>query len=296
MPPEGPYREPTEAGNDTKIQARFDQLLLKVVDREGLKNIPPPTPLVEGWLFKDSLAWIQGKWGNAKSFLAVDIACGVATGTKWHGIAVQQGTVLYLIAEGASGISQRVDAWETANGTIATNLHFLPVPVGLADPEGVDTYAFGMLLNHFKPVLCIIDTQARVTVGAEENSSTDMGKFVDSLEHLRARQATTMLPVHHEPRNGENLRGSVALEGAAMSIIRSSKEGDAVTVSCPKQKDVPEPEDIELTLYPIDNSAVFVEQNPNHQHHTHRDRVEDAADTGGVPRRHGDGNRLQRRL
>jgi hypothetical protein len=90
-------------------------------------------------------------------------------------------------------------------------LHFLPVPVGLADPEGVDTYAFGMLLNHFKPVLCIIDTQARVTVGAEENSSTDMGKFVDSLEHLRA---------------------------------------------CPKQKDVPEPEDIELTLYPIDNSAM----------------------------------------
>lgn len=74
MPPEGPYREPTEAGNDTKIQARFDQLLLKVVDREGLKNIPPPTP-VEGWLFKDSLAWIQGKWGNAKSFLAVDIGC-----------------------------------------------------------------------------------------------------------------------------------------------------------------------------------------------------------------------------
>jgi len=94
-------------------------------------------------------------------------------------------------------------------------LHFLPVPVGLADPEGVDTYAFGMLLNHFKPVLCIIDTQARVTVGAEENSSRDMGKFVDSLEHLRARQATTMLPVHHEPRNGENLRGSVALDGAA---------------------------------------------------------------------------------
>jgi len=25
---------------------------------------------------------------------------------------------------------------------------------------------------------------------------------------------------------------------------------------------VPEPEDIELTLYPIDNSAVLVEQNP----------------------------------
>lgn len=119
-----------------------------------------------------------------------------------------------------------------------------------------------MLLNHFKPVLCIIDTQARVTVGAEENSSRDMGKFVHSLEHLRAGQATTMFPVHHEPRNGENLRGSVALEGAAMSIIRSSKEGDAVTVSCPKQKDVPEPQDIELTLYPIDNSAVLVEQNP----------------------------------
>jgi len=146
--------------------------------------------------------------------------------------------VLYLIAEGASGLSQRVDAWELANGRKADDVMFLPVPVQLM--KDIDVTAFALVLKDVQPMLAILDTQARVTVGAEENSSKDMGVFVDALEELRRRSEACILPVHHEPRNGENLRGSIALEGAATSILRVSRDGNQVELTNPKQKDVPE--------------------------------------------------------
>ena len=136
---------------------------------------------------------------------------------------------------------------------------FLPVPVQMM--RRVDVAAFRRLLAELKPVLVILDTQARVTVGAEENSSRDMGEFVDGLEQLRQQCGACVLVVHHEPRNGENLRGSTALEGAATTILRVSKDGDLVTLSNPKQKDAPEQPDLPLALVPIGESAVLDSQN-----------------------------------
>jgi putative DNA primase/helicase len=46
---------------------------------------------------------------SAKSFIAVDLACCVATGTQWRSHQVERGKVLYLIAEGTSGLFLRVD-------------------------------------------------------------------------------------------------------------------------------------------------------------------------------------------
>jgi hypothetical protein len=262
--PDPPEQHESEQPSEdqAKIDRRYLQLVGQLLDATGLRNITPPTPLVEGWLFKSSLAWIQGKWGNGKSFVAVDLGCCVATGTDWHGNKVAEGPVLYLIAEGASGLSQRVDAWEAANSTEATGIVFLPVPVQMGRPDTVDVAAFRLLLRNIEPVLVIIDTQARVTVGCEENSSKDMGVFVDVLETLRMESGTTMLIVHHEPRNGDNLRGSVALEGAATSILRTIKDGDDITVGCIKQKDIPEPDDLRLTLYPIGESAALFQGVP----------------------------------
>jgi hypothetical protein len=249
--------DPPQPEPNPEVDRRYLELRRQLVDAAGLRNIPPPIPLVEGWLYKDSLAWIQGKWSNGKSFVAVDIGCCVATGIAWHGFNVAQSTVLYLIAEGVSGLSQRVDAWEAANSVEATGIVFLPVPVQMADPKGVDLAAFRMLLSDIKPGLVIIDTQARVTVGAEENSSKDMGIFVDALDILRRESGATMLPVHHEPRTGENLRGSVALEGAADTVIKTNKDGDEITISNPKQKNTQEQSDIILTLHRIGKSAAL---------------------------------------
>jgi RecA-family ATPase len=223
-----------EDGHDqTKIDARYLDLTSRLLDLEQLRKRPKPTWLVDGYLVSHGLAWLQGKWGNGKSFVAVDIGCCVSTGKPWHGHEVEQGRVLYVIAEGASGLSSRVDAWATEYGEEPDQIKFLPVPVNLMDDE-VDVPAMQQLLEDTHPVLVIVDTQARVTVGADENSSRDMGRFVHHLGLLMESSDAALLIVHHEPRNGENMRGSTALEGAALTALTDSHSpGPSTLISHP---------------------------------------------------------------
>lgn len=251
-PPDDQLNEPPA---DERTDRRYLELRGRLLTVAGLRNIPPPVPLVDGYLFRDSLAWLGGKPGHGKSFLAVDLACCVGTGTAWHGHEVTAGKVLYLIAEGVSGLSRRVDAWALAHGRQVERVVFLPVPVQLL--IAVDVAAFGQLLAELAPDLIILDTQARVTVGGEENSSKDMGRFVDALEQLRQRSGACVLTVHHEARAGENLRGSTALEGAATTIMRATKDGQLVEVTNPKQKDGAEQPPFTLALTPVGDSAIL---------------------------------------
>jgi hypothetical protein len=248
--------------DDDALQQRIDAIDLRIIDLAGLEAIKPPEFLIDGYLIKNSLAWLGGKPGHYKSFVAVDFACCVGTGTNWHGYKVAKGKVLYLIAEGVTGLAQRFRAWSKYNGVPVENVVFLPMPLRLADPTGLDVVAFAALLQIHKPDLVIIDTQARVTVGADENSSRDMGEFVDALEILREINNSTLLTVHHEPRNATNLRGSISLEGGAATILRCFKEGDQLTIEMPKQKDAPELDDLLLTVYPSDDSIVLDEPDP----------------------------------
>ena len=82
----------------------------------------------------------------------------------------------------------------------------------------------------------VIDTQARVTVGADENSAVDMGHLVVAADKVRAATGACVLFLHHEARAGENMRGSTALEGAAATLLRVAKDGSRVELTNPKQR------------------------------------------------------------
>jgi hypothetical protein len=247
-----------------KAAVRLEELERALLDSEQLANIPPPEPLIDGYLFKDSLAWIGGKPGHCKSFLAAEMACRVGTGTPWYGHTTKQGKVLYLIAEGVPGFGQRIATWEQYYGLSTKGwVDFLPVPVQFL--KDVDVLALAMLLDKRQPDLVFYDTQARMTVGMKENDSTDMGIFVDKLSELKRLYGATQLMVHHEPRNSENLRGSIAMEGAADSVIRTFKEGNQITVETTKQKDIEEPEPFDLQLFKTHTSAVLTPLQPGEQ-------------------------------
>ena len=77
-----------EPDDDTQIQTRYDHLLLQCMDSKGLRNIPSPIPIIDNYLFRDSLAWIGGKPGHCKSFVAAEMACCIGTGRDWFGHTV----------------------------------------------------------------------------------------------------------------------------------------------------------------------------------------------------------------
>jgi len=261
---EADFTGTTTSNNGTQPERQFEidrrqlQIESLYITHEGLAYIRPPEPLIEGWLYRNSLAWLSGKPGDGKSFIALDMAYSVATGVDWQGHPTHQGTVLYIAAEGATGLSIRANAWMKANGNPdGPTIIYLPLAVNLSDPNSIDSQALSAGLNALNPTLVIIDTQARVTVGAEENSSKDMGRFIDSLETLRRANPATYLMVHHTPRTGDNLRGSTALEGAADTVLRAVKEGDVVTLECKKQKNAAEAADFRMYMQPIGDSIVM---------------------------------------
>ena len=227
--------------------SRIDRLRGALLDSPGLDSIPEPQPIIDGWLYTDSLAWLTGKRGSGKSFVALDMAGCVSLGATWHGRATKQGAVLYIAAEGAPGLRARVRAWEDHHGQMAVT--FLPGDK-LALRLPADATALGMIAAEIAAVLVIIDTQSRVTVGLDENSSRDMGLLVDALERIREPSGACVLPVHHEPRNSENPRGHSSMDGAGTGLLRAVKDGPLITVSNPKQKDAPEAESLLLALTP----------------------------------------------
>jgi AAA domain/DnaB-like helicase N terminal domain len=238
------------------ILDQLRQLRAALVDTEGLDTIPPPEPLVEGIFDRDSLVWLQGKSGHGKSFLGVDLAGCVGTGHHWHGRAVHQGTVLYIAAEGVSGMRQRVRAWEKSYGRPMLGVRWLPLPV-----QASNTAEWSALIDlaaEIGPELVIVDTQARVTVGMEENAAKDMGVFVDKLEKLRHATHAAVLVLHHIGRSGDHMRGSTSLEGAADTVLSVAKDDAEITLSNPKQKNAEEFADIHLRLQPFRDSAVLM--------------------------------------
>jgi hypothetical protein len=242
------------------IQVRLYELETSLMDSKQLRNIPSPIPIIDKYLFRDSLAWIGGKPGHFKSFVAGEMACCVGTGRDWYGHKVTKGRVLYVIAEGAAGFSDRIETWENYYGEDADNVVFLPMPIQFLN--AIDVVAFGRLLVKMQPDLVILDTQARVTVGMKENDTTEMGEFVDKLEAIRRASGVCFLLVHHEPRNGDHLRGAIALEGAATTVLRTFKErlgsgGIQVTVETSKQKDIAEPDPFCLQVVEHHKSAVL---------------------------------------
>lgn len=240
----------------TESSSRADELRSLLVGADELARREPPPPLVDDFLFVDSLAWLQGKPGVGKSFLALDVAGCVAAGIPWHGREVAQGPVLYLLAEGDGAFGPRVSAWRRANGRDLAGVTFLPTSLCLLDEPTVRGLA--EIAGELRPSLMIIDTQARVTVGADENSSKDMGRLVAALDQLRVASAgACILTLHHERRNGANLRGSTALEGAANTIIRLKPNGASVETSCEKQKDANPFKPFKLAIRPIGSSAVI---------------------------------------
>jgi hypothetical protein len=83
-----------------------------------------------------------------------------------------------------------------------------------------------------------------------------MGELVAAAGRLRQATGACVLFVHHEARAGENMRGSTALEGAAATIVRVTKDGPHLRAENIKQKDAPPFEPIRLRLVPRLESAV----------------------------------------
>jgi hypothetical protein len=240
-----------------------DAIRARLLDVAGVRALEPPEPLVKGLLSKDSLASLYGPSGIGKSFLGLDLALSVATGTPLFGIPVEAGPVLYVVAEGASGMGRRVDAWCGLHGVYDPEQHHPLWWVRGAINVGQDAWAaaLGEVAAEVGAVLVVIDTLARCTVGIEENSAKEMGLVVANLDCIRRATGACVLVIHHTGvADQSRARGSSALRGALDTELELTRNGNGLKLRNPKQKDGPELAPIHLALQPVP-SAWGVEGN-----------------------------------
>jgi hypothetical protein len=232
-----------------------------ILTRSALCNLPNPEPLIDNVLDQGTTALLYGKWGTAKTFIALDWAASVATAHKWQNRTTEQRRVLYVVGEGAFGFKGRLDAWETGwHNTIGDEwLHILPLPVNLTNAAAVNNLL--ALVDWGGYSFVILDTLARCMVGADENSAKDCGIVVDALTQILARTPGgrgVVLGVHHAGKDGKTLRGSSAFEGGADTVYFASRDEDVITLDREKRKDGPENDRHELALEPMPGTGSCV--------------------------------------
>jgi len=230
--------------------------------------------VVKGYLPHNALACIYGPSGSYKSFLAISLACHVATGTPWAGQKVMQGAVVYVVGEGGIGVSRRIKAWEKVynEDKPVTHLFRIDCPVHPASPESLaETLKAIQEIEAFcgMPVrLVILDTLARCFAGSDENTAKDMGAFIQGCDMLKGKTDASVLIIHHSGKDQDKgARGSSALRAALDTEYRVTRENEmaqhALMMCCTKMKDAQEPAGIVFELSEVqthcdkDNEPVY---------------------------------------
>lgn len=255
-------------GTNPVVAAALVKLGARLRTSAQLDDIPLPRYVVDGWLKVDEVAQLIGASGSMKSFVAIDLAAHIATGQTWHGCGVDQRTVMFVAAEGGSGIRKRVRAWEKHHhgGKPVDRLLVIDEPVQIAARLGNTLVmspgwvALAELVHQTRTGVLFVDTQARSTVGVKENDNTEMGAvfdFIDAFRRMvrddpRGGHELTIVLVHHTGKAGADGRGASAMYAAVNTELRVTKKerpgGFIILVTNSKNKD--DAEAAAMAFYP----------------------------------------------
>jgi RecA-family ATPase len=220
---------------------------------KALEDEPPVNWLIPGWLAAREVTCIYGKGGTSKSFIALGWSLQLASEGK---------KVLYIAAEGTSGLRSRVDAWRAKHNFMHEYIegwHYYNANVFVDQQKPFVMWAHALyhyLGDKNDLDLVIIDTLARNFMG-DENSAKEMGMFVEGCETIRRSFGTAVLVIHHEGITTGRDRGSPALRNSTFAMYktsdpRQSGSGSSVSFKCDRMKDAATPDEIRLHFDLID--------------------------------------------
>lgn len=230
-----PYVAPAAAAKPAGKPVRFKFLKFS----EFKATVKPPSWLIKRVLPHAELGVMYGAPGSGKSFMALDLAMAVARGAEWRGRRVTQGAVAYVVAEGAGGFVQRMDAWGEHNGIDPDSLPFYALPQA---PNFLEKQDVQDLITSLRAIpglkLIIVDTLAQVTPGADENSSMDMGKALKYSQAIsRHTTGMVLLLAHSGKDESRGVRGWSGVKGAVDVEIKVERDKEKRSATITKMKD-----------------------------------------------------------
>jgi hypothetical protein len=250
-------------------------LQLPVEGVKGLQNMAKPPMLIDDLIPQGAIVIITAPSYTGKTFLALEMARAVATGSPFLGhYAIPNPGNVYLIEQdspkydtGALFAAMLRRTAEEYRGEYLSPLDriYISWHPGIDLLQPLTPHIIANTIQHFSTFegmangprwtidehgeyqeidpeivtngarLVILDTLRACNTG-DENDSGAMEKVMRALKDVRKATGATVVVLHHDNAAGSRLRGSTAIEGAADTIFRLSKSRKGKTISCTVRK------------------------------------------------------------
>jgi len=212
--------------------------------------------LVTGLWSEQAVGIVGGEPKCCKSFLALDLAVAVASGTPClrRFVVPKAGRVLLYAAEDALHIvRRRLEGIAAAAGVALTDLDIqvITVPVLRLDLDA-DRRSLAETIERMRPRLLILDPFVRLH-RIDENASGEVAPLLAYLRELQRRFGVAVLVVHHAKkgaggvRAGQALRGSSEFHAWGDSNLYLRRDGDELTLTV-EQRAAASPRPITIEL------------------------------------------------
>jgi RecA-family ATPase len=228
--------------------------VLRVADIE-------PREAGEEWLVQQlwgraAVGFVAGAPKSLKSWLALDMAVSVASGTACLGhfpVDDVGPALVYLAEDHLAAVRQRVEALceHRALDLCQLDLHVIAAPSLRLDlPD--DLERLDQVLEELQPRLLVLDPLVRLH-RCDENSSAEVSSLLGALRELNRRHEVAIVVVHHMSKKarahlGQALRGSGDLHAwtdSACYLVHRGKGELRLTV---EHRAGPAPEPMRLRL------------------------------------------------
>ena len=199
---------------DRSVRGSFE--LMSIADMEA--NIKEPEWLIDQILERNTIGSIFGSPKSGKSLISLSMMMAISNGTEWFGHSVKQTPVVLFCGEGERSMHKRILAWAKFNEqTVRDN----PFRMSNRPARILDDQDFALIMQTLKntydelgDIGCVcIDTLQRNWGGGDENSSSDMGKFIQRVDEIKYEFDCNVTMVHHSGHVGgkSRARGSSVL-------------------------------------------------------------------------------------
>ncbi len=202
----------------------------------------PPTLdwLANGLLARSSLNLIVGAPGSKKTWLALDLAVCIASGSPWLGFETQPAPALIIDEEG--GLPRLWDRLHRVmrghNAPAQIPLYFISMAgYNLATRSEVDHLI--ARAQHLNAGLIIIDALANVMAGTDENNVLTVQPVFSNLRRLAQVCNAAVLVVHHTNKQGI-FRGSTLIASGVdhMLAVESGPQDPLIHLRTLKARDL----------------------------------------------------------
>lgn len=222
-----------------------------------LLAMPPKEWLIDQVIGAQDMVMVYGPPGSGKTFLVIDLVLAACQGSQWamRFDVTRPLSVAYCAGEGVSGLPARFAAAAEFRGIAhdsLPNFFFYKMVPQFYYKSGKDSPTPAAYIHRFitdweaqenGPLdLLVVDTLHAASVGAEENSASDMGLVLQAMRYASNELGCAVLLVHHTNKAGSAERGSSALRGAMDAMISVKKVSEESTstlaaIQCEKLKD-----------------------------------------------------------